>query len=79
MSDYAQNDHRSKMPIQHRTIESRTLYGACYLLFLGRALIRRVAPWRRPSTYGDTARRDSIFNEARTAAGVIVSSSFMGL
>jgi hypothetical protein len=79
MSDYAHNDQRSKMLLPHRSIESRALYGACYLLFLTRAVIKRIAPWRRPSAFGDSVRRESIFSEAGTAASVIVSSSFMGM
>lgn len=79
MSDYAHTDLQSKLPIQHRTIESRVLYGACYLLFLGRAVVKRMAPWQRPSAFGETTRHESILNEARTAASVVVSSSFMGM
>ncbi|MET0971421.1 MAG: hypothetical protein ABWY18_19650 [Tardiphaga sp.] len=79
MSDYAHGVPRSKMLLPHRSIECRALYGACYLLFLGRAVIKRVAPWRRTSAFGDNLRRESIFSEASTAASVIVSSSFMGL
>jgi hypothetical protein len=79
MSDYAHTDLRAKMPTQHRTIESRALYGACYLLFLGRAVAKRMAPWQRQSVFGESTRRESILNEAKTAAGVVVSSSFMGM
>ena len=79
MSDYAHNDQRSKMLLPHRSLEMRALYGACYLLFLARAVVKRVMPWPQPSAFGDGVRRDSIFSEAATAASVIVSSSFMGL
>jgi hypothetical protein len=79
MSDYAHGVPRSKLLLPHRSVECRALYGACYLLFLGRAVLKRTAPWRRSSLFGDGARRESIFSEAATAASVIVSSSFMGL
>ena len=93
MSDYA-HSIRSKamlphrMPLHrmpphrmppHRSIEARALYGACYLLFLLRAVVKRAVPWRRRPAFGDGMRRESIFSEAATTASVIVSSSFMGL
>jgi hypothetical protein len=77
MTDYAQHGMRHELP--GGRIEARLLYGACYLVFLARAVIRRVPPWRRQPAFGDSVRRESIFSEAATVAGVIVSASFMGL
>lgn len=79
MSDYVHGDRRSKLMVHHWTLESRAMFAACYLLFLVRAVVHRVMPWRRSKAFGSTARRESIFREAFSAAGVLVSSSFMGL
>ncbi len=78
MSDYVHSD-RSRMPAPDRTIESRAMFAACYLLFLLRAVLYRVMPWRRPHGFGAAGRRESIFSEASTAASVLVASAFMGL
>ena len=77
MSDIVHSDHR-RGPAS-RTIESRLMFAACYLLFLVRAVVHRVMPWRRPHAFGGTGRRESIFREAASAASVLVTSSFMGL
>ena len=79
MSDYVHSDRRSKLIVQHWTLESRAMFAACYLLFLVRAVLHRVMPWRRPRGFGGGVRHESIFHEARNAASVLVSSSFMGL
>ena len=79
MSDYAHSDRRAKLMVQHWTLESRAMFAACYLLFLVRAVLHRVMPWRRPHGFEGRARNESIFHEARNAASVLVSSSFMGL
>jgi hypothetical protein len=55
------------------------MFGACYLLFLLRAMLARLTPWRRVAAYDPSSRRDSIFREASSAASVLVGSSFMGL
>ena len=78
MSDYVHSDRRSKLIVQHWTLESRAMFAACYLLFLTRAILHRAMPWRRPRTFGP-AGRESIFREASSAAAVLVTSSFMGL
>jgi hypothetical protein len=78
MSDYVHND-RARLPAPNRTIESRAMFFACYPLFLFRAVLYRVMPWRRPHAFGAVVRRESIFSEASTAASVLVTSSFMGL
>ena len=79
MSDYAHSDRRAKLMVQHWTLESRVMFAACYLLFLVRAVLHRVMPWRRSYAFGAAPRRESIFHEAHNAASVLVSSSFMGM
>ena len=79
MSDVVHSDHRARIPAPGQTIESRVMFAACYLLFLVRAVLHRVMPWRRPHGFEGRARNESIFHEARNAASVLVSSSFMGL
>jgi len=78
MSDYVDTGRRSKGLVASWNIESRLMFGACYLLFLLRAMLTRVMPWRRVAAF-DPCRRDSIFREASSAASVLVGSSFMGL
>ncbi|MDB5654146.1 MAG: hypothetical protein JWQ94_1759 [Tardiphaga sp.] len=78
MSDYVHSD-RPKFSVRHWTLESRAMFAACYLLFLVRAVVHRVMPWRRPRDFGGATHRESIFTEAASAAGVLISSSFMGL
>ena len=77
MSDYVHSGRRSKNLTEHRTIEYRLMYGACYLLSLASAIVARLTPWRKAS--GQARARQSIFREASSAAGVWVGSSFMGL
>jgi hypothetical protein len=78
MSDYVHSDRRSR-GIASWTLESRATFAACYLLFLLRAVLYRVMPWRRPELFGQAGRDGSIFREAHNAASVLVTSSFMGL
>jgi hypothetical protein len=79
MSDYVDTGRRSKGLIASWNIESRLMFGACYLLFLLRAVLARVMPWRSTAGRGPSGRRESIFREASGAARVLVASSFMGL
>jgi hypothetical protein len=79
MSDYAHSGRRSKNLAEHRTIEYRLMFGACYLLSLAGAVITRLTPWRKTEVSGHPRVRQSIFKEASSAAGVWVGSSFMGL
>lgn len=79
MSDYVHTGRRSRLSTENATIESRLMFGACYVLFLFRAVILRLLPWRRQALFGKFAARESIFTEASTAASVMVASSFMGL
>jgi hypothetical protein len=79
MSDYVDTGRRSKGLVASWNIESRLMFGACYLLFLLRAMLARLTPWRRVAAYDPSSRRDSIFREASSAASVLVGSSFMGL
>lgn len=77
MSDYVHTGRRPKLTSESRTIESRLMFGACYLPFLAKAIARRLVPWRRERAAGQP--RESIFREASSAASMIVASSFMGL
>lgn len=77
MSDYVHSGRRSKALTEHRTIEYRLMFGACYLLSLAGAILKRLTPWRKAA--GQPRGRQSIFREASSAAGVWVASSFMGL
>ena len=77
MSEYV-HSNRPKFFVRRWTLESRAMFATCYLLFLVRAVVHRVMPWRRSAAFGP-ADRESIFREASSAAGVLVSSSFMGL
>ena len=77
MSDYIHTGRRSKTLAEHRTVEYRLMFGACYLLSLASAIVARLAPWRGAS--GRPRVRQSVFREASSAAGVWAASSFMGL
>lgn len=79
MSDYVDTGRRSRGLVESWNIESRSMFGACYLLFLLRAVLTRVMPWRRAAGLEPSGRRESIFTEASGAARVLVASSFMGL
>ena len=79
MSDYVDTGRRSKGFVASWNIESRLMFSACYLLFLLRAMLTRVMPWRRAAALDRSGARESIFREASGAARVLVASSFMGL
>jgi hypothetical protein len=79
MSDYVQTGSRSKIVAESKTIESRLLFGLFYMLCLIRAMAMRLMPWRKETSFGSSGSRESIFDEARSGAGTIVTSSFMGL
>ena len=79
MSDYAHNSRRARSLSESSTIESRLMFGACYVLFLFRAAATRLMPWRKPASFQKPGKRESIFREASSAASVLVTSSFMGL
>lgn len=74
MSDIAQSGRRPRLLAAPHGIESRALFGFFYFLFLLRAALKRL--WPQPA---GVLPRESIFAEARTAASVMVASSFMGL
>ncbi len=78
MSEYVHGDRRSRLTGESRTIESRLLFAACFVLFLVRAVAVRLMPWRRSSQSPRPASRESIFGEASTAARMCVTSSFTG-
>ncbi len=79
MSDYVDTGRRSRRLVASWNIESRLMFGACYLLFLLRAMLTRVMPWRKANAFDRSGRRESIFREASSSASVLVASSFMGL
>lgn len=79
MSDYVETGRRPKITVPSRTIESRLMFGACYVLFLFRAVVTRLMPWREQAFFRKIRTRESIFTEASSAASVMVASSFMGL
>ncbi len=79
MSDYAHSDRRPRILVEHRTLESRAMFVVCYALFLVRAVLSRLTPWRKRPAYRGQRQPESIFSEARNAASVMVASSFMGL
>ncbi len=79
MSDYAHSGRRSKVLIEAGSLESRLMFAVCWVLFLVRAVVGRMMPWRHPAGIVQSGRRESIFSEASTAASVCVSSSFIGL
>lgn len=79
MSDIVHTGSRPRASAESKTIESRLMFGLCYLLCLIRAVATRLMPWRKQGSYGPSNDRESIFTEARSGAGTIVTSSFMGL
>ncbi len=79
MSDYAHDGSRPRTFAESKTIESRLMFGFCYVLCLLRAVAMRLMPWRKRNAFGASSHRESIFAEARSGAGTIVTSSFMGL
>jgi hypothetical protein len=79
MSDYVHGGRRPKVSTERRTIESRLMFGACYVVFLCRAVATRLAPWGEQTLFRKFGTRESIFREASSAASVLVASSFMGL
>ena len=79
MSDYAHTGRRSKPSVEGNAFESRLMFGACYALFLIRAVAVRLMPWREAAMFRKFGKRESIFREASSAASVMVASSFMGM
>jgi hypothetical protein len=79
MSDFVHTGDRSRISADSGTIETRLMFGACYALFMCRALARRLQPRRERDLGRDIEGHQSIFAEARSAARVVVVSSFMGL
>jgi hypothetical protein len=79
MSDYVHTGRHSKVSAESGATESRLIFGACYVLFLFWAVVRRLMPWRKQAAVDGSGGRRSIFAEARSEAGIIVTSSFMGL
>jgi hypothetical protein len=79
MSHYVHSGRRSKASAESGAIESRLIFGACYVLFLFWAAATRLMPWRKQADVDRSGGRRSIFAEARREAGIMVTSSFMGL
>jgi hypothetical protein len=78
MSDFVHTGHR-RIAAYNSTIESRLVFSACYVLFLFRAVARRLIVRREQYAVRDDNNRQSIFREAASAARVVFVSSFMGL
>jgi hypothetical protein len=79
MSDFVHNGHRPRIAADSSRFESGIVFGTCYVLFLFRAIAIRLLRRREQYVVRDSDNRQSIFGEARTAARVVVVSSFMGL
>ncbi|HLG81961.1 MAG TPA: hypothetical protein VKY22_13160 [Bradyrhizobium sp.] len=79
MSEFVHTGHRPRVSADGTTIESKLVFGACYALFLFRAVATRLMPRREHDAVRDIDHGQSIFAEARRAARVVVVSSFMGL
>jgi hypothetical protein len=75
MSEYVHSGRRFRLLPEGADKESKVIYGACYALFLIRAVVTRVIPWRAKNSKN----HESVFSEASSAARVLVTSSFMGL
>lgn len=78
MSDYVHSGRRSRSFTESKTIESRVMFVACFVLFLARGVFVRMMPWKQQELLRRT-NKESIFSEARTAAATCVTSSFTGL
>jgi hypothetical protein len=78
MSEYVDGG-RSKALVGSRNIESRLMFGACFVAFLLRAMFTRLMPWRKSAAFDRSGIHESIFKEASSSASVLVTSSFMGL
>ncbi|WP_022723273.1 hypothetical protein [Rhodopseudomonas sp. B29] len=74
MSDYVHTGRRTRVLPDSAALEQRVMFGACYALFLVRAIVSRAMPWRKK-----TVEQESVFGEAHNAASVLVTSSFMGM
>jgi hypothetical protein len=79
MSDFVHTGHRPRIAADNTTIESRLVFSVCYVLFLFRAVARRLIVRREQYAVRDDNNRQSIFREAASAARVVFVSSFMGL
>ncbi len=79
MSNYVHIGSRSRPFAESKTIESRLMFGVFYVVFLLRAFAGRLMPWRTKADFSSSGDSESIFREARSAAGTAVTSSFMGL
>ena len=79
MSEYVHTGRRSKLLSESASSECRLMFGVCYALFLVRAVITRLMPWRKDSFFRRSGSHESVFGEAHNAASVLVTSSFMGL
>lgn len=75
MSEYVHSGRRFSLLPESADKESRVIYSACYALFLIRAVVTRVIPWRAKQS----KTHESVFSEASSAASVLMTSSFMGL
>jgi len=58
------------------SVEFRLLYAICFGLFLIAAVIQKILPWRWFGHRKDSLRQ-SIFAQARNAAGICAAYTFM--
>ena len=79
MSEYIHGERGSRLLAESKTIESRVLFAACFVLFLFRAVAVRLMPWRKRPQSPRPSGKESIFGEASTAARMCVTSAFTGL
>jgi hypothetical protein len=56
------------------TIQFRLLYALCFGIFLVAAVIQKVLPWH---WFGRGGMSQSIFSQARNAAGICATYAFM--
>ena len=81
MSDYVHTADRPKTHGENRTIESRLMFGACYVLFLLRAVVARLMPWRKASgiriSPGIASRSSAEASSAAGAIGGVVVHGFV--
>lgn len=75
MSEYVHSGRRFRLLPEGADKECQVIYGACYALFLIRAVATRMIPWRAKNSNN----HETVFNEASNAARVLVTSSFMGM
>ena len=79
MSDFVHDGRPHRISDESARFEPRLLFCTCYVLFLLRAVAKRLMRRRGEDPFHNRGPRESIFREAWSAASVTVASSFMGL